>query len=233
MNVLTDVRLIVSPLVIVARLKSARPKKIILALFFMARVWESIARPVYCSMLTWDSVVTAVICQVIYLNRIKPSGDLTFEIWPVTLCSQIVQCLSILATCLVYLRPFLDSLETGFIQVGDLRRRHVSGFGYRAEAGSRGPRDKKSGVSFSSLKSKLSRAQPRNEDIELQDNARTNLQDLGNTAFVDAEHHDWDAHSRSHILRTTTLTVEERYRDNHSLTTSPSAQFVHYPKGSR
>lgn len=167
---------------------------------------ERIARPVYCIVLTWDSVIAAVICQIIYLNRTKPSGDLSFDIWPVTLCTQIVQCLSILTTCLVYLKPFLDSLETGFIQVGDLRRQHVPGFGYKPEEGPKGP----SGLSFSSLKSRLSRAQPRNEDIELQDQTRADLQNRVDdaAAATDAEHHDWDANSRSHILRTMTLTIE-------------------------
>ena len=183
-------------------------------------------------MLTWDSVITAVICQLTYLNRIKPSGDLTFEIWPVTLCEQIVQCLSILTTCIVYLKPFLDSLESGFIQVGDLRRRHVPGFGYRPQEGSKSTKEGKSGLSFSSLKSKLSRAQSRNEDIELQGGARVEFQNRSTTATVDAGHLDWDAHSRSHILRTTTLTVEGRYHEINSLPTSPSAHFAHSSGGS-
>ena len=39
MNILTDLCLIVLPLVIVARLKAANNKKVILTLFFVARVW--------------------------------------------------------------------------------------------------------------------------------------------------------------------------------------------------
>ena len=140
-------------------------------------------------MLMWNSVIAAVICQIIFLNRIKPSSDLTFQIWPVTLCVQLVQCLSILATCLVYLRPFLDSLETGFIQVGDLKRQRVPGFGYKPEEGSKGPKKTRSGLSFSSLKLKLSRSQHQNVDIELQDNVRAEVSP-GNTANAKAEHHD-------------------------------------------
>ena len=131
------------------------------------------------------------------------------------LCSQLAQCLSIVATCLVYLRPFLDSLGTGFIQVGDLKRQQTPGFGYNPEGSSKGPKDTRSGVSFSSLKSKLSRSQHQNADIELQDNPRADT-GPGAPANVEAEHHDWDAHSRSRILRTTTWTVEERYRENSS-----------------
>ena len=164
-------------------------------------------------MLTWNSVIAAVICQIVFLNRIKSSSDLTFQIWPVTLCAQLVQCLSIFATCLVYLRPFLDSLETGFIQVGDLKRQHVPGFGYNPEEGSKGPKETRSGLTFSSLKSKISRSQHQNADIELQDNTRAGVSP-GDTANAEAEHHDWDANSQSRILRTTTWTVEERDREN-------------------
>ena len=184
-------------------------------------------------MLTRNSVIIATVCQMVYLNRIEPSDDLTFEVWRVTLCTQIVQCLSILTTCLVYLRPFLDSLETGFIQVGDLRRQQVSGFGYRPEEGSRSPKDSKFGMSFTSLKSKLSKAQPRDEDVELQNSADRVLPGSNNAANSDVEHHEWDAHSRSRILRTTTLTVEGRSREQASLPASPSAQFAHPSEVSR
>lgn len=173
-------------------------------------------------MLTWNSVIAAVICQIVFLNRIKSSSDLIFQIWPVTLCTQLVQCLSILATCLVYLRPFLDSLETGFIQVGDLKRQHVPGFGYNPEGGSQNPKETRSGLTFSSLKSKLSRSQHQDVDIELQDNAGAEV-GPGNIANAEAEHHDWDANSRSRILRTTTWTVEERDRENSPVTLLPSA----------
>ena len=169
---------------------------------------------------------------MIYLNRLKPSGDLTFDIWPVTICMQTVQSLSIVVTCLVYLKPFLDSLETGFIQVGDLRRQNVSGWGYRPEEASSNLKRSILRLSFSSLKLKLSRSQHRNEDIELQGNAGADIQDLGNTAPSDAEHHDWDAHSRSHILRTTTLTIE-RQLENAPLSAPLSAQSAPFSAGPR
>ena len=131
--------------------------------------------------------------------------------------------------CLLYLKPFLEGLETGFIQVGDLRRQHVPRFGYRLEKRSRNAKKTKSSLGFSIFISKLSRVQPLDEDIELQDNAGLVIQSLRNTAASDAEHHEWDAHSRSHILRATTLTIEERYGENCSLLASPSAQFAPHP----
>ena len=130
---------------------------------------------------------------------------------------------------MVYLKPFLDSIETGFIQVSDTRRQQVPSFGYRPEqGGSRGSKEK-SGLSLSSLKTKLSRKQPQDSETELQHNTREESRALGNIATAGAVQHEWDAHSRSHILQTTTLIVQEGSREDYSLPTSPAAQAVHYP----
>ena len=142
------------------------------------------------------------------MNRITTSSDITFDIWPVTLSTQVVQCLSIVTSCMVYLKPFLDSLETGFIQVGDMRRQNVPGFGFSPEQDSKSSRETKSAFNYSSLRTKLSKLQPQNEDLELQERARADLQYLGNSTIAGTEPHDWDQHSPSHILRTTTLTVQ-------------------------
>ena len=109
---------------------------------------------------------------------------------------------------MVYLKPFLDSLETGFIQVGDMRRQNVPGFGFSPEQGSKSSRETKSASNYSSLKTKLSKLQPQNEDMELQQIRRADLQYLGNSATAGTEPHDWDQCSPSRILRTTTLTVQ-------------------------
>ena len=49
---------------------------------------------------------------------------------------QLAQALSIITASTVYLKPFLDSLQSGFLQAGDMRRRQASGFGFSAEASS-------------------------------------------------------------------------------------------------
>ena len=49
--------------------------------------------------------------------------DPTLDTWPVTICTQIIQCLSITCACCLYLKPFLDSLESGLIRTDDRRRR--------------------------------------------------------------------------------------------------------------
>ena len=70
-----------------------------------------------------DRVITACICKLVYWNRMPPLTDPTLDTWPTTICTQFIQCLSISSTCFLYLKPFLDSVETGFIRSDDLRRR--------------------------------------------------------------------------------------------------------------
>ena len=150
--------------------------------------------------------MAAVLCQLVYLNRIQGSNDLTFDIWRETVCIQVVQSLSIIASCVFYMKPFLDSLETGFVQVGDLRRKQLSGFGYSPEN-----RSKNSWRIFSlgGLKMSLPRSRPGSEDTELQEGVTDGGQRLGNFAIAASGPRDLDTHSESHILQTTTLTVDE------------------------
>ena len=67
--------------------------------------------------------MAASICKLVYWNRLSTSADPTLDLWPVAICSELIQCLGILAACCLYLKPFLESLESGFIRGGDLRRR--------------------------------------------------------------------------------------------------------------
>ena len=153
--------------------------------------------------------MAAVLCQLVYRNRIPSSNDLTFDLWRVKVCEQVIQSLSIIASCVFYLKPFLDSLETGFVQVGDLRRKELSGFGYSPEN-----RSKNSGRMFSlgGLKMSLSRSRPGNDDTELQDGVRNGGQRLGNFAIAATGPRDLGTHSEARILQTTTLTVNEDHR---------------------
>lgn len=105
------------------------------------------------------------------------------------------------------MKPFLDSLETGFVQVGDLRRKQLSGFGYSPENHSKNSWRK---FSLGGLKMSLSRSRPGNENTELQEGVTDGGQRLGNFAIAAATGpRDLKTHSESHILQTTTLTVDE------------------------
>lgn len=67
-------------------------------------------------------MIGAVTCELVYRNRAAGSQDRTFTQWPVVICSQFVQALSIITACIPYLKPFFVSLETGMIRTDDARR---------------------------------------------------------------------------------------------------------------
>ena len=82
-------------------------------------------------MLSLCRVLAAIVMQVVYQNRAKGTDNRTFEMWPVVLCAQIVQSLSIITACIPCLKPFLESLESGMLRSDDLRRRGMNGvYGY-------------------------------------------------------------------------------------------------------
>ena len=74
------------------------------------------------SELTYRRVVSAAIVRIVYLTKISNTGDLTLEAWPTALCALIEESLSVIAACIPYLKPFLDSLESGMMNNDKLRR---------------------------------------------------------------------------------------------------------------
>ena len=67
-------------------------------------------------------MIMAIICELLYINRAARSADRTFARWPVAVCSQFVQALSIMTACVPYLKPFFASLESGMIRTDDAKR---------------------------------------------------------------------------------------------------------------
>ena len=73
-------------------------------------------------------VIASSMCKLVYWNRIRGSDDPVFDLWPVIICTEVIQGLSILCACILYLKPFLETLESGFFGGDDLRRRGGSAF---------------------------------------------------------------------------------------------------------
>ncbi len=65
-----------------------------------------------------------------YTARAEGGKDLTFDLWPTTICTQIVQCVSLTTACIPYLQPFLLSLESGFLWGDDFRRQSTKDSSY-------------------------------------------------------------------------------------------------------
>ena len=167
-------------------------------------------------MLTPPSVIAAAVARVIYLNDAFKSTDYTFAIWPAALCSAVLQSLSIITACIPYLKPFLESLESGLIRSDDLRRMGMTdmyGNGTEKMNSSQGsrqviPNSRRTSErphELSSMRKELGTT-----------NAKSFVIDTGapataiGTAHGDSDHHhSWDADSQSSqskiIKKTTTM----------------------------
>ena len=73
-------------------------------------------------------MIAASTCKLVFWNRHQRTQSLGLDPWTVTICTQIIQGLSIITTCFLYLKPFLDSVESGFIRSDDIRRRGTSDY---------------------------------------------------------------------------------------------------------
>ena len=81
-------------------------------------------------LLNLHSVVIACVVQMVYTVRITKKTDLTFDLWPPTICMEILQCVSLTTACIPYLQPFLLSLESGMLWGDDYRRQSVQNSSY-------------------------------------------------------------------------------------------------------
>lgn len=120
-NILTDLALVLFPVHVIATLQMSMGKKVTILAFFGAR--------------SLDIVATAV--QMAYLPGFS-SDNPTEYLWKWTLLTQIIACITILTSCVPYLRPLLESLSSGLYGSDELRRRGTpSELGYsRSKSGS-------------------------------------------------------------------------------------------------
>ncbi|KAF1913211.1 hypothetical protein BDU57DRAFT_457023 [Ampelomyces quisqualis] len=120
-NILTDLALILFPMHVIVTLQMSLGKKITILVFFGAR--------------SLDIIATAI--QTAYLYGFSSSNP-TRDLWKWTLVTQIIECVTILTSCVPYLRPLLESLPSGLYASDELRRRGTpSELGYsRNKSGS-------------------------------------------------------------------------------------------------
>ncbi|KAF2824245.1 hypothetical protein CC86DRAFT_468415 [Ophiobolus disseminans] len=120
-NILTDTALILFPVHIIVTLQMTLGKKITILVFFGAR--------------SLDIIATGV--QLAYLDGFTSSNP-TRDLWKWTLVTQIIECITILTSCVPYLRPLLESLPSGLYGSDEIRRRGTpSELGYsRNKSGS-------------------------------------------------------------------------------------------------
>jgi glycerol uptake facilitator-like aquaporin len=64
-----------------------------------------------------SSVIGAAIAQLAVFWTAQTNPDVTESLWVPAMCNQIVMFLSVLTACLPYLRPLMESLESGVVRV--------------------------------------------------------------------------------------------------------------------
>ena len=129
MNILINLSLIAVPAFIIKELQMSIWRKLSINGMFAVRLMlaSSCFWTFKCS--TADghfSVCAASVCKLVYWNRVGHSADSTFAIWPVSLCTQTIQCASITSFSLLYFKPLLEALESGFMRSDDLRRKGLN-----------------------------------------------------------------------------------------------------------
>ena len=87
-------------------------------------------------------MITAVI-RIVYLRKFSYRRDFTFEAWPAALCALIEESISIIAACIPYLKPFLESLESGMMNKDKFRREGLTELYAHADSKATIPREAK------------------------------------------------------------------------------------------
>ncbi|KAH7189923.1 hypothetical protein DER44DRAFT_844905 [Fusarium oxysporum] len=58
-------------------------------------------------------ITPAIICHIYYFRKATELNNPLFDMWAPTVIVQVIQCMSIMVTCVPFLKPFMDSLESG------------------------------------------------------------------------------------------------------------------------
>ncbi|KAJ5165760.1 hypothetical protein N7492_006056 [Penicillium capsulatum] len=125
-NILSECGIIAQVLLVIVRVQADLHKKVTLASVFLLRI----------------VVVVAIICQLGYAGRLKNSHDPSWDAWAMTICTQMVQALSILTACSPQFKPVLDSLRSSGMGVGgssyaSRQRTYAYGTHYKASRAQR------------------------------------------------------------------------------------------------
>ncbi|KAH8660814.1 hypothetical protein BGZ60DRAFT_530820 [Tricladium varicosporioides] len=126
LNIISDIILIAWPALIILKVRTGLWRRIIIVMCFACRIF----------------VIGAIAAQMCFLRDTRKSTDVSLDSWKLAIATQLMQCLSITTACIPYLRPFLDSLESGLLRSDDLRRRGMSGGGGYTGSGSHGSSQK-------------------------------------------------------------------------------------------
>ncbi|KAG9250108.1 uncharacterized protein F5Z01DRAFT_695663 [Emericellopsis atlantica] len=119
LNILTDLSLTAILTEMFLKLKTSISKKIMVIGVFGCRIF----------------VIPPIVCHMYYYKQAVESSNPVFAMWPPTVIVQVIQCMMLLVTCIPFLKPFMDSLESGQMAAGDLRGTRSKGTNSRSGSG--------------------------------------------------------------------------------------------------
>ncbi|ORX91865.1 hypothetical protein BCR34DRAFT_271458 [Clohesyomyces aquaticus] len=107
-NMLTDLALILFPVQIIVPLQTSAGKKAMILAFFGTRIF--------------DIIGTCI--QLAYIHAFETPNP-TQAMWKWTLTTQIIACITIITSCVPYLRPVFEAIPSG-MYAADEPRRHTT-----------------------------------------------------------------------------------------------------------
>ena len=180
------------------------------------------------------SVVGAIAAQLVVLNRTSYTTDRTSGFWAIAVTNHFVQCLTIVATCVPYLKPFFENLQSGVMRNDELEHRSNAGtyygYGYGRKAGNNsGSGGTKGSSHTNTTTSSAHRKSQIGKPIYLESLGRRRTEN-GNATVVAAGKggRDVDAESQtsqSRIIKETktwTVNVEEHHTGDDTISRSPT-----------
>lgn len=106
LNIITELHLILLPCLIISDLQTRFVRKLSVMSAFMLRV----------------TVIGATIAELYFRFQANKSQDQTFADWPIWVSALFVQGSSIIFACVPFMKPFFNSLQSGFVRTDDVRR---------------------------------------------------------------------------------------------------------------
>ncbi|KAI1340853.1 hypothetical protein F5Y15DRAFT_414578 [Xylariaceae sp. FL0016] len=71
----------------------------------------------------WNLLDQSCMDILVFVQRIPLDERFLNKTWKIVVCEEVVQTLSIIATCIPFLKPFLTSLESGYLRADGVSRK--------------------------------------------------------------------------------------------------------------
>ncbi|EWZ97206.1 hypothetical protein FOWG_04400 [Fusarium oxysporum f. sp. lycopersici MN25] len=161
-------------------------------------------------------ITPAIICHIYYFRKATDLNKPLFDMWAPTVIVQVIQCMSIMVTCVPFLKPFMDSLESGQMNAGDGLQTRTRGSDSRSRTDETAPR------TLRGITTLASNASYRRQNYEMVDADNWGAKkDKGTTASATAvtteQSRPWDgqSHTSQSVLVHQTWQVEIERQSTH------------------